>query len=185
MLKGAAQTSSGYGTWRQEPNSPRLQTIHMVSRVWHFHRTERSWPQVLLIARSGYGTWRHQRQIGAPLHYENSVTSVAFSPDGKTLVSSAFNGKVAFWDVGKRAFKDQFLVRSVNLLRYASFTLDGRRVVTVSQDGDIKIWEVGSGCESIQTHRETSRQQWRSTAWCWCNIFPGRHNFCHIIRQRL
>ena len=74
--------------------------------------------------------------------YEDSVTSVAFSPDGRTLVSSAFNGKVAFWDVRGKAFKDQFLTRSLNLLRHASFTLDGGKVVTASQDGDIKIWEV-------------------------------------------
>ena len=48
-----------------------------------------------------------QTQI-AYLLYENTVTSVAFSPDGKTLVSTAFNNKVTFWDVDKRAFKDQF-----------------------------------------------------------------------------
>ena len=63
----------------------------------------------------------------ANLPYENSVTSVSFSPDGKTLVSTAFNSKVAFWDVEKKAFKDQFIVRVNNLLRYASFTLDGEK----------------------------------------------------------
>ena len=75
----------------------------------------------------------------ANLPYENPVTSVSFSPDGKTLVSGAFNNKVAFWDVDKRAFKDQFIVRVNNLLRYASFTLDGEKIITASQGGDIDL----------------------------------------------
>ena len=75
----------------------------------------------------------------ANLPYENAVTSVSFSPDGKTLVSGAFNNKVAFWDVDKRAFKDQFIVRVNNLLRYASFTLDGEKIITASQGGDIDL----------------------------------------------
>ena len=78
----------------------------------------------------------------ANLPYENSVTSVAFSPDGKTLVSSAFNNKVAFWDVDKRAFKDQFEVSKLSILRYVSFTPDGEKIVTATQGGDIKLWEI-------------------------------------------
>ena len=83
-----------------------------------------------------------QRQIGAPLLSENTVTSVAFSPDGKTLVSTDFLNEVTFWDVEKRAFRDQFYVRVLDLLRYVSFTLDGEKIITASQGGDIDLWEI-------------------------------------------
>ena len=80
-----------------------------------------------------------QRQIGAPLLSENTVTSVAFSPDGKTLVSTDFLNEVTFWDVDTRAFKDQFYIRVNNILRYVSFTLDGEKIITASQGGDIDL----------------------------------------------
>ena len=78
----------------------------------------------------------------AALPYEDSITSLSFSPEGKTLMSSAFNRKVALWDVAARQFRDQFPVTGANILRYAAFTKDGRRIVTGSQDGDIEVWEV-------------------------------------------
>jgi WD40 repeat protein len=35
----------------------------------------------------------------AAMQLENSMTGVAFSPDGKTLATSGYDGKLRLWDV--------------------------------------------------------------------------------------
>ncbi|HEY2252534.1 MAG TPA: hypothetical protein VGH74_15780, partial [Planctomycetaceae bacterium] len=38
-------------------------------------------------------------QIGPPLKHQSSVRSVAFSPDGRTMLTASVDGSAQFWDV--------------------------------------------------------------------------------------
>jgi hypothetical protein len=71
--------------------------------------------------------------------FTTNVWSVAFSPDGKTLVSGCYDDTVKIWDIatGKelRTFTGMIAVFSPN----------GKTIVTMSKDKPIKLWDVTSG----------------------------------------
>ncbi len=78
--------------------------------------------------------------------HDNLVTSVNFSPDGKTLVSGSWDGTIKLWNVetGKeiRTLKGHDgYVLSVN------FSPDGKTLVSGSDDNTIKLWNVETGKE--------------------------------------
>ena len=73
---------------------------------------------------------------------------LAFTPDGKTLISEGGDGTVQVWDVAG-AKKTAVLGRSREIrgLALTGVTLspDGKIVVSYGYDGTVKLWEVASG----------------------------------------
>src|SRR4051794_36873097 len=67
------------------------------------------------------------------------VYSVAFSPDGKTLVSGSGDGAVRLWDVAtgeeRATFKGHLLVTCV------AFSPDGKTIASGSREGTIRLWD--------------------------------------------
>ncbi len=77
----------------------------------------------------------------ATLEHTSIVWSLAFSPDGRWLVSSHGNGSILVWDVVERS-------RSANLnehsgpVRSVTFASDGNHIASASEDHSIVIWNV-------------------------------------------
>jgi WD40 repeat protein len=74
---------------------------------------------------------------------------LAFSPDSKTLASSARDGVVRIWDVA--ASKERLALtcgpeRSTHVSSFA-FSQDGRTLVTGTKQGAISVWDTASGKE--------------------------------------
>jgi WD40 repeat protein/tRNA A-37 threonylcarbamoyl transferase component Bud32 len=85
------------------------------------------------------------------------VRSVAYSPDGKQIVSGGFDGSLKIWDAstGKVTLtfkghpKTPVSGVGFNSVNSVAFSHDGRQVVSCSQDKSIMIWEVATGQEIL------------------------------------
>jgi WD domain, G-beta repeat len=85
------------------------------------------------------------------------VSSVAFSPDGKTLLSGSHDGTLILWDVvtgrqlrsieGHRQHDRPFAVLSV------AFSPDGKMLLSASEDNTLRLWDASTGAE-LRVFRE-------------------------------
>ncbi|MCH86964.1 vegetative incompatibility protein HET-E-1-like, partial [Trifolium medium] len=90
--------------------------------------------------------------------HTDSVSSLAFSYDGKFLASGSIDGIVQVWDVyGNliRKFYDPkagIEVKDIFLVTCGDFTPDGRIICTGSDDATLRIWNSENG-ENIHVVR--------------------------------
>src|SRR5262249_8665581 len=76
------------------------------------------------------------------------VHSVAFSPDGKRIVSGSFDNTVKVWDADKGT-KTFSLKGHSGPVESVAFSPDGKRIVSGSRDGTVKVWDAGTGVEAF------------------------------------
>ena len=79
-----------------------------------------------------------------PLEYEAIVWSVAFSPDGRWLVSTHGDGSILIWDVANRELEANLRQHSGGV-RGVTFSGDGTKLATASQDHSVIVWDGASG----------------------------------------
>ncbi len=72
------------------------------------------------------------------LGHSRDVNSVAFSPDGKTVVSGSDDKKIKMWSV-ETGQEIKTLVGHSSTVTSVAFSPDGKTVVSGSEDGDIKL----------------------------------------------
>ena len=93
---------------------------------------------------------QHERmRLGHP----DAVRSVAFSPDGKRIITASDDKKVRVWDAetGKSL---RTLKAHADTIWFASFSPDGKRIVTASEDKTVRIWnaETGGDLRTLEGH---------------------------------
>ena len=77
-------------------------------------------------------------------YVNNDLTSVVFSPDGKTLVTAGGDGKIKFWSIATKA-EIKTLSGHSTWLSEAVFSRDGKLLATSSGDKTVAVWEVETG----------------------------------------
>jgi len=81
------------------------------------------------------------------------VTRVAFSPDGKTLLSTSLDGTVRLWDVAGRQAVGEPLQGHAAEVWCAAFSPDGRMAASAGDDGKICLWNLDIQRSSLEVFK--------------------------------
>ncbi len=85
------------------------------------------------------------------LAHESGVDAAAFSPDGKTLATAAFDNVVRTWDLNSGSEVRSFSGHT-KLITFVAFSPDGGRLLTTGFDQTARVWDVATGQELYRIH---------------------------------
>ncbi|KAJ7510809.1 WD40 repeat-like protein, partial [Mycena galericulata] len=77
--------------------------------------------------------------------HTDSVGSVAFSPDGRWIVSGSNDKTVCIWDSETGAALGQPFTGHTNSVLSVAFSSDGKQIVSGSRDRTVRIWDSQTG----------------------------------------
>lgn len=100
-------------------------------------------PRDILISDSGRITLVNILGIRC-LRHSQYVTSVAFSPDGKYIVSGSYDTTIKLWDRKTGRMVRNFLGHT-DWVASVAFTPDGKQILSSSADKSIRLWDQNTG----------------------------------------
>jgi WD40 repeat protein len=92
----------------------------------------------------------------APLEHTSYVWGLAFSPDGRWLVSTHGDGAVLVWDMDERRRAANFNEHS-NRVEDMAFSRDGKRIASASEDRSVIVWDAATGRKETTLAGHTTR----------------------------
>ena len=91
------------------------------------------------------GMWRPASRLGSSLNtHSGQVSSVAFSPDGKTLATGDDSGAARLWDVAAAEQASRAVTGGSYLIAAAAFSPDGKTLATVDGNGSVRLWDIAT-----------------------------------------
>jgi WD40 repeat protein/tetratricopeptide (TPR) repeat protein/tRNA A-37 threonylcarbamoyl transferase component Bud32 len=83
------------------------------------------------------------RLVAGPLKHGGQVVALAFSPDGRTLLTGCSDGTGCLWDVATGELR--LPLRHQGAVVAVAFSPDGQTFVTGSWDGAARVWKTANG----------------------------------------
>src|SRR5262249_52017815 len=81
--------------------------------------------------------------------HSGSVNAVAFSPDGRTVLSGSGDHTIKLWDVATGKLVRTFEGHSGTVSSVA-FSPDGRTILSGSWDASVRVWSLSSGPDVLR-----------------------------------
>ena len=75
------------------------------------------------------------------------VSKVAFSPDGKQLLTTHFNGHVKIWNTSTWTLEGEFVVNSDGRLSVLAFSPNGKMLILGDEKGVLHYWNLATNSE--------------------------------------
>jgi WD40 repeat protein/tetratricopeptide (TPR) repeat protein/tRNA A-37 threonylcarbamoyl transferase component Bud32 len=86
--------------------------------------------------------YRAAKLVAGPFRHEGEVVALAFSPDGKTLLTGGADKSARLWDLATGTARE---LRHQGPVVTLAFRPDGRECVTGSWDGTARLWDAVTG----------------------------------------
>ncbi len=91
--------------------------------------------------------------------YSWSISSVAFSPDGKLVAAAYFDGNIRLWNVETKELIREFCAFPSDVVKATSITFspNGRLIASGYFNGIVRLWDIiGNKCiHEFSDHRDT------------------------------
>jgi WD40 repeat protein len=107
-------------------------------------------PPVKSLPSPGWGNSTNRVFQG----HSKAIKSVAFSPDGKTIVSGSEDTTLCLWDLEGHCL--QVFQGHSKAIKSVAFSPDGKTIVSGSEDATLFLWDLGGRClRTFQGHSHT------------------------------
>lgn len=104
---------------------------------WKFHAGQkRNWTSNEVQLWSS-----NTKRLKHILGHQNAVLSIAFAPDGKSLLCGKDNGTITLWNLHNRTIKYKFQAHHKQVNSVA-FSASDKLIASGSDDGTIKLWRI-------------------------------------------
>ncbi len=107
-------------------------------------------PYVVEAETALYRALAAQREVGILRGHDAPVNHVAFSPDGRRIVTASDDGTARLWDVSGGMVT--ILSGHEGAVLRAGFSADGSRILTVSRDRTARLWRTSDGTQLDVVH---------------------------------
>jgi WD40 repeat protein len=110
--------------------------------------------RILLLTVVGIGRLEGNGSLGQDIKeratlkgHAQTVMSIAFTADGKTLASGSADQTVRLWDVASA--KEKAILRHTDIVRCVAFTPDGKTIASGGDNKTVALWDCETGKERL------------------------------------